>query len=167
MIVYDNRFNANEWYIIAALCIGILCVWLFPKRFSRQTAFVFFMCGVYSGFFFDHSLSVEPVSFYDVNDVSKFQIMDFISYWMYGPYSYFFFYVYDKLQLKPSRIPIYILVWSLLSVGNEWLAVKCGVFHYRHGFQLAYSFAIYLFVQSCWIALYYRLKVKLARRITS
>lgn len=160
MIVYDTRFNANEWFIIVSLCIGIACILFFPKRFSRQVATVFLMCGVYSGFFFDHSLSVEPVSFYDVNDVSKFQVMDFISYWMYGPVSYFFFYIYDRLQPKPALIPLYILIWSLIAVGAEWLAVVCGVFHYRHGYQLAYSFPIYLLVQSCWIALYHGFKRK-------
>lgn len=158
MIIYDTRFNANEWFIIVSLCIGLACIVLFPKRFPRQVLAVFFMCGVYSAFFFDHSLSVEPVSFYDVNDVSKFQLMDFLSYFMYGSFSYFFFYIYDLLQPKPSHTPAYILAWTLVSVGIEWVAVMFGVFHYRHGYQIAYSFPIYLIVQSCWIALYHRLK---------
>lgn len=158
--MYDNRFNANEWFIIVALCVGLALTVLVPKRFSKQTTTVFFMCGVYSGFIFDHSLSVEPISFYDVNDVSKFQVMDFISYWMYGAVSYFFFYIYDRLQPKPSYIPLYILTWSLISLGTEWAAVLCGVFHYSHGYKLAYSFPIYLFVQSGWLALYYGFKRK-------
>lgn len=160
MITYDHRFNLNEWFIIAGLCIGVACIVLFPKRFRWQPAIVFFMCGVYSGFLFDHSLSVEPVSFYDVNDVSKFEVMDFISYWMYGPVSYFFFYVYDRIQPKPAFNPLYILAWSVFSVSAEGLAVVCGVFHYNHGYKLAYSFPIYLLVQSCWIALYLRFKRK-------
>lgn len=158
MIIYDTSFNANEWFIIVSLCIGFACMVLFPKRFSRQVFAVFFMCGVYSGFFFDHSLSVEPISFYDVNDVSKFQVMDFFSYFMYGPFSYFFFYIYDLLQPRSPLIPVYILTWALTSVGVEWLAKTLGVFHYLHGYQLAYSFPIYLLVQSCWIALYHGLK---------
>ncbi|KPV44106.1 hypothetical protein AN477_08500 [Alicyclobacillus ferrooxydans] len=158
MIIYDTHFNANEWFIMISLCFGFVCVAFFPKRFPRQVAAVFLMCGVYSGFFFDHSLSVEPISFYDVNDISKFQLMDFLSYFMYAPFSYFFFYAYDRLQLKPSYIPLYILVWSLASVGIEWLAVLFGVFHYQHGYQLAYSLPIYLLVQSCWVALYHGLK---------
>ncbi|GMA60468.1 hypothetical protein GCM10025859_09080 [Alicyclobacillus fastidiosus] len=160
MIIYDNHFNANEWFIIVSLCIGIACMVLSPKRFSRQTVAVFSMCGVYSGFFFDHSLSVEPVSFYDVNDVSEYQFMDLLSYLMYAPFSYFFFYIYDWLKLRPSRIPIYILVWSLASIGVEWIAVILGVFHYQHGYKLAYSFPIYLLVQSCWLALYHVFKRK-------
>ena len=160
MIVYDTRFNANEWFVIVGLCVGVVLTVVFPRRFSRQVAAVFFMCGVYSGFFFDHSLSVEPVSFYDVNDVSKFQMMDFISYWMYGAVSYFFFYIYDRLQLKASYIPLYILVWSLACMGAEWIAVLCGVYHYSHGYKFIYCFPIYLLVQSAWMALYYTFKRK-------
>lgn len=120
--------------------MGISIVILLPKRFPRKNAIVYFMSGVFSGFFFDHSLSVEPVSFYDVNDVSKYEFMDFLSYWTYGPMSYLFCYIYDWLQIKPSRIPIYLLIWSLIAVGFEWLAVAAGVFHYQQGYKLSYSF---------------------------
>ncbi|TJY42616.1 hypothetical protein E5161_07115 [Cohnella pontilimi] len=156
MIVYDNRFNTNEWFIIGGLCVGMALVIFLPKRFPTKNTIVYFMCGVYSGFFFDHSLSVEPVSYYDVNDKSAFQFMDFLSYLSYGPMSYLFFYIYDRIRPKPSHIPLYILIWSLTAVGLEWLAVRTGVFHYLHGYKLAYSFPIYLIVQSCWIAFFHR-----------
>lgn len=154
MIVYDNRFNGNEWFIIAGLIVGISIMYFLPKRFPKKISIVFFMCGVFSGFFFDHSLSVEPVDYYDVNDKSTYQIMDFLSYVSYGPISYFFFYFYDRL--KPSSSLLYILIWSFISVGLEWCAEKVGVFHYKHGYQLYYSFPIYLLVNSCWTLLYYR-----------
>ncbi|RAP75610.1 hypothetical protein DL346_18690 [Paenibacillus montanisoli] len=148
--------------MIAGLCIGIALVIFLPKRFQRKHTFVYFMCGVYSGFFFDHSLSVQPVSFYDVNDRSSYQLIDFVSYISYGPISYLFFYTYDRLRPKPSQIAIFILIWSLVSTGLEWLAVCANVFHYRFGYKLAYSFPIYLIVQSCWIFLYHRLESRRA-----
>lgn len=154
MIVYDNHFNSNEWFILVGLCVGIITVLCLPKRFPKKTAIVFFTCGIYSGFFFDHSLSVQPVSFYDVNDNSSYQLIDFLSYLSYGPISYLFFYLYDRL--RPGSTPIYILSWSLFSLGMEGLAVYFGVFHYRHGYKLFYLFPIYLLVQSCWIAFYHR-----------
>lgn len=154
MIIYDNHFNSNEWFIIVGLLIGIITLIIIPKRFPIKTAIVFFMCGFFTGFFFDHSLSVEPVSYYDVNDKSSYQIMDFLSYITYGPVSYLFFHIYDRL--RPVSIPIYILIGSLISTGLEWGAVHAGIFHYRHGYNLYFSFPIYLLVQSCWLALYYR-----------
>ncbi|WP_308638550.1 hypothetical protein [Paenibacillus silvisoli] len=158
MTVYDNRFDANEWFIVGGLVIGLVWTIFLPKRFSRKHLFIYFMCGVYSGFFFDHSLGVLPVNFYDVNDRSSYQVMDFLSYLSYGTVSYLYFYTYDYLRLKPSRIPVFILVWSLISTGLEWLALLADVFHYQHGYKLAYSFPIYLIVQSCWIFLYHRLE---------
>lgn len=155
MIVYDNHFNGNEWFIIIGLCLGIITLIILPKRFPRKVAILFIICGVYSGFFFDHSLSVEPVSFYDVNDKSSYQIFDFLSYLTYGPCSYLFFYLFDFF--RPSKaIPIYILIWSFVSTGLEWCAHHFGVYHYRHGYNLYYSFIIYLIVQSCWLVLYFR-----------
>ncbi|MDQ0198233.1 hypothetical protein J2S10_001374 [Neobacillus ginsengisoli] len=154
MNVYDNHFNSNEWFIVVGLCIGTITLFFLPKRFPRKTSIVFFTCGVFSGFFFDHSLSVEPVNFYDVNDNSSYQFIDFLSYVTYGPLSYLFFYFFDRL--RPVSIPIYILIWSLISLGMEWSATYFGVFHYRHGYKLFYSLPIYLIVQSCWIVLYHR-----------
>lgn len=156
MIVYDNHFNLNEWFIIIGLCIGITTVIILPKRFPKKTAIVFFVCGIYTGFFFDHSVSVQPVSFYDVNDNSSYQFMDFLSYLSFGPLSYLFFYIFDKL--RPKSKPLYILIWSLISLGIEWLATHAGVYHYRHGYKLYYSFPIYLIVQSCWLVLYDRFR---------
>jgi len=155
MIVYDTHFNSNEWFIITSLSIGIITLIFIPKRFPRKTAILFFMCGVFTGFFFDHSLSVEPVSFYDVNDKSTYQFIDFLSYISYGPLSYLFFHIYDRFQ--PRSKPLYILIWALISLGGEWCATRAGVFHYRHGYNLYFSFPIYLLVQSIWIGFYYRI----------
>lgn len=155
MIVYDNRFNANEWFVITAVLVGLAVVALLPKRFPRKASLVFYMCGVYSGFFFDHSLSVEPKSFYDVNDTSMFQVMDFISYWMYGPVSYLFFYVLDVLRLPIRFLPLYVFAWTLADLVLETFATHAGVFHYRHGYGIAFSMPVYLLTHSAWLVLYF------------
>lgn len=154
MIIYDNHFNTNEWLIVAGLCFELIILILLPKRFPRKISIAFFMCGVFTGFFFDHSLSVEPVNFYDVNDNSSFEVMDFLSYWTYGLVSYLFFYIYD--WLRNISIPFYILLWSVASTGIELFSSYTGIFHYRDGYSPNYSFVIYLLVQSLWIAFYYR-----------
>lgn len=151
--VYDNHFNLNEWAILIGLLIGMITILLLPKRFPRKTSIVFFMCGVYTGFFFDHSLSVEPVGFYDVNDKSTYQLMDFISYLTFGPNSYLFFYLYDRF--RSISVPFYILVWAIIDLGFEWIDRKVGIYHYLHGFTEYYSFPIYLFVNTIWIWFYY------------
>lgn len=155
-VVYDNRFNTNEWTVILTLCVGVLTVFLLPKRFPKKIAIIYFMCGVFFGFFFDHTLSVLPVSFYDVNDTSRFQVMDFLSYVMYGPYSYMFFYLYDRWSIKPRFSVAWIAMWTFLSTGFERLNVALGVFHYTgHGYNIFYSFVIYFLVGSIWVGFYY------------
>ncbi|REE68077.1 hypothetical protein A8990_1386 [Paenibacillus taihuensis] len=155
MNIYDNRFNANEWFILIGLAVGISAFILIPKRFSPKHNLVYMICGIYSGFFFDHSLSVEPVNYYDVNDTSNYQFIDFLSYCSYGPISYLFFYSYVYWKVKRSYIPLFILGWALFSEGMEWVAVQMGVFHYREGYNLYYSFPIYLMVNSCWILFFH------------
>jgi hypothetical protein len=155
MIVYDHHFNANEWFILIGLVIGLIIIRLLPKRFPQKISILFFLCGVYSGFFFDHSLSVQPISYYDVNDRSAYQFFDFLSYITFGPVSYMYFYFYDRL--KPASPPLYILIWAFIYLAIEALADFFGVYHYRHGYKIYYSFIIYLFVNSVWIGFYKRL----------
>jgi hypothetical protein len=151
---YDHQFNGNEWFIIISIIVGTLLVFLLPKRFTKKTTYVFLLVGVFNGFFFDHIFSVLPVSYYDINDNSSFQFMDFLSHIMYAPYSYFFFYLYDFFKIKPHFSLLYILVWSFISVGIEGLCVYVGIFHYQHGYKIYYSFVIYLLVHSIWIIFY-------------
>lgn len=159
MTTYDNQFNSNEWFVIAGLCIGYSLLFLLPRRFSLKVTAVFIVCGIYSGFFYDHSLSVEPVNFYDVNDGSLYQIMDFISYVQFGSWSYLFFYIWDWLQFKYRLAPLYIFLWGSVSLGMEKIAVLCHVYHYRNGYSLSYSLPIYFLTLSIWIGLYYYTKV--------
>jgi hypothetical protein len=154
--VYDNHFNTNEWAILIGLLVSVFIVVVLPKRFSKKIAIVFFVCGIFTGFVFDHSISVQPVSFYDVNDNSSYQFFDFLSYLIFGPNSYLFFYIYDRF--KPRSKAIYILLWSLVDVGLEYCAQLVGIYHYNYGYNIFYSFPIYLIVCSCWIGFYYGLR---------
>lgn len=157
-IRYDHHFNLNEWFIIIALIVGVFIVYFLPKRFATKTTVVYLMCGIFFGFLFDHTLSVFPVSYYVINDSSTFELMDFLSHVMYGPYSYLFFYLYDYYNIKPHASPLYILVWTFVGVGIERLSVAIGIFHYQHGYTIYYSFVIYLLVYSIWLFLYKLIK---------
>ncbi|GEO25900.1 hypothetical protein AAC03nite_16850 [Alicyclobacillus acidoterrestris] len=158
LTVYDAQLNTNEWAVLLAVCLGSVVVYFLPRRFSWKLSTLFFMCGVTFGFLFDHVLSVIPISFYDVNDRSEFEFIDFLSYLMYGPVSYLFFYLYDFLHIRAKFSPIYILCWALLSTSMEWVAKRFGIYHYNHGYSINVSFVIYLMVQSVWVWLFYLLR---------
>lgn len=157
-IVYDSHFNANEWFVILGLCIGLCMMFILPSRFPRKLFILYFMIGVTFGALSDHNIGTVPISFYDTSDTSAFDIADIPAILMYGPYSYLFFYLYEFLKVKNSFIPVYILSWALISTGIEWVAVRLGVFYYHHGYWLGISFVIYLLVHSVWVVFFHLIK---------
>ncbi|GGE52667.1 hypothetical protein GCM10011391_34390 [Pullulanibacillus camelliae] len=155
VIHYDRGFNANEWAIIISIIVGILVVLILPKRFTKKKSAIYLLCGVFFGFCFDHTLSVLPVNYYDLNDSSQFEVTDFLSQVMYAAFGYLFFYLYDYLKLRLRFALVYILIWTFISIGIEKLYSLLGVFHYQHGYNIFYSFDIYLLVQSIFVVIYY------------
>ncbi len=145
VIVYDQKFNINEWSIILAFIVGIILVWKLPKRFPLKEALVYFTYFIFIGIIFDHTLSIEPFDYYDVNDLSSYQLIDFLSYLSFGAFGYIYIYVYDFFQIKDRYNTIYILSWTLISLVVEYIAqTYLGIYHYKNGYEIYYSFPIYL-----------------------
>lgn len=155
MKTYDHAFNVNEWFVIISIIILNLAIWVVPKIFTKLEAISYYIFGIYIGLFYDHTISIKPWDFYDVNDTSAYQFIDFLSYIMYGPYGYFFLYLYKKWNIKGFKVIFYILVWSSFSMLMEWISLKAGLFHYDKGFEMYWSFPIYLLSQSMMIIFYH------------
>lgn len=158
IIVYDNRFNANEWFVCILFIAGFAAVLLFPKRYSLKESLLYLLFGMFWAKFFDHTISIKPFDFYDVNDASSYQIMDFVSYLMFAPFAYLFVYLHDILRVKRRLLPIYVAAWSSISVGMEYFACKIGVYHYKNGYNLLYSLPLYFFTQSTLLWLVHRVR---------
>ena len=155
MKVYDTAFNENEWFVIISMIVTNLAIWLAPKLFSKLESVGYYIFGIYIGLFYDHTLSIKPWDYYDVNDNSSYQFIDFMSYIMYGPYGYFFLYFYVKWNIKKLRIIPYILIWSAFSMLMEWIGLKVGLFHFDKGYKMYWSFPIYLLSQTMIIFFYH------------
>jgi len=155
MKVYDHGFNENEWFVIASILVMNLAIWFVPRIFSKLEAIGYYIFGIYIGLFYDHTISIKPWDYYDVNDSSSYQFFDFLSYIMYGPYGYFFLHFYVKWNIRDLRTIPYILVWSSFSVLMEWIGVKVGLFHYDKGYRMYWSFPIYLLSQTMMIFFYH------------
>jgi hypothetical protein len=153
-IVYDNHFNGNEWFVIGVTVICSAAIWLFPRRFSPTQTTFNLLIGIVFGLIFDHTIAVPPFDLYDVGDQSYYQLFDMFTYVMYAPFGYWFIYWYERLRIYGILTIAYILVWTGLSIGMEWLSVKVGVFHYKDGYRLFYSIPIYLILQSVHLGLY-------------
>ena len=159
MKVYEHAFNENELFVLCSILVMNLAIWFAPKIFTKLEAIGYYIFGIYIGLFYDHTISIKPWDFYDVNDNSSYQFIDFLSYIMYGPYSYFFVYFFVKLKIKGLRTILYILIWSSLSLLLEWVGLKVGLFHFDKGYRMYWSFPIYLLSQSMMI-IYYHLVLR-------
>ncbi|MGO4886264.1 hypothetical protein ACJ2A9_00770 [Anaerobacillus sp. MEB173] len=162
-VIYDRSFNANEWFVIINIVVLVFLIWITPKIFTILEGTAHFLIGVAIGLFFDHTISVKPWDFYDVNDDSSYQLLDFLSYIMYGPYSYFFIYGYEKFNIKGySHIP-YVFFWGGFAVLMEWIGIKVGLFHYDKGFNMYWSFPIYILTLTIQIIFYHVIKKEMAK----
>ncbi|MUK87962.1 hypothetical protein GMD78_06065 [Ornithinibacillus sp. L9] len=159
-VIYDTTFNWNEWFIILTLLTMSVMIWVMPKIFSVTEGIAFFVFGVFAGMLFDHTISVEPWDLYDVNDDSSYQVMDFLSYVMYGPFSYFFAYIYKRLHIQGFFHIGFILVWSLFAFLLEWIAVKIGLFHFDKGYPMYWSIPIYMTTQSLLVIYYHVIRIQ-------
>nr|WP_263327327.1 hypothetical protein [Neobacillus sp. Marseille-Q6967] len=156
--VYENSFDMNEWFVIISLLSLTILIWFLPKIFSLLEGTAYFLYGVFVVTFFDHTTSVPSWDLYDVNDDSKYNLMDFITYVMNGPYSYFFMYLYVKWNIRGLKNLFYIIIWSMFSVLIEWVGVKIGLYHYDKGYKMYWSFPIYMLVQTILIMYHHRIK---------
>ncbi len=156
--VYERSFDWNEWFVIIVLISLHALMIITPKIFSKTEGIAHYLYGITIVYFFDHTLSTRPWDFYDVNDNSNFQILDFLYYIMNGPFSYYFIYLYQKLKIDGFRTILYLLLWSSLAVLTEWVGSKIGLFHYDKGYNMHWSFPIYMTVQIIQIIFYQKIR---------
>ena len=153
-IIYDRSFNANEWFVIGMMVIGGIAIILLPKMMSPAETTFNMLIGVSFGLMFDHTIGVPPFDFYDVGDQAQYNLFDIVSYAMYIPASYFFIYFYLRFKIQNYKTIFYIILWTALGILLEWIGVKMGVFHYKHGYRIMYSIPIYLALESLHLGLY-------------
>jgi hypothetical protein len=157
-IVYEKTFDVNEWFVIISLITLSVLIWLTPKILSLLEGIAHFVYSIFMGMFYDHTISVKPWDYYDVNDSSAYQFIDFLSYVMYGPYSYFFIYLYVRLKIKGFIHIAYIIGWASLALFTEWIGTEIGLFHYDKGYKMYWSFPIYLLTITLHLAYYHFIK---------
>lgn len=159
MRVYENAFDANEWFILLLLAAGYTAVWFLRRGLPVKQGLFCLLFGIFMGLFLDHLIAIEPIDFYDVNDKSDYEFMDFLTYIMYGPPGFLFAYWHNRFSLSPRFDPLYCLGWTALSIGLEWAGMQAGVYHYLSGYQIYYSPLIYLFFTYIYLLVLYTLGI--------
>jgi hypothetical protein len=141
-----EKFDENEWLIIATLVGGIFLYKLLPKRFPTSMTLLIVLFSSFYARTLDHILASPLMDFYDVMDSPAYELFGVFSYFMYSPFAYLFIYLYDKFNIQGMKTALYVFGFSVVGIGYEWIAVKLGVFTYKE-WEFAYSFTVYLFVQ--------------------
>lgn len=148
------EFSKNEWFVILSLIASYSVFFLPRRKFSLSIIILILVFSATIARISDHLLAGPPLDLYDLMDSSRFEMFDIFSYLLYGPFAYIYLYLYEKFKIKHIYTFLYIVAFSIFSVGYEWITVVFGVFTFKE-WKSIYSFPVYLFVTSLTI-LYYR-----------
>ncbi|QHE51043.1 hypothetical protein [Pontibacillus sp. HMF3514] len=160
ILLVEEKFDTNDIYILCFILISYLGLFLLPKLFNKKLdTCLIILYGILSATILDSSIGAHIYDFYDIMDGKHYTIMDAVVYLLYGPFGYFFIYGYKKLHIKGLYTVIYIVAWSLFSLGVDKVNVLMGVFTFKNGYQFFFSFPIYLYVQA-FLLLFYKFIIK-------
>lgn len=161
---WDERaFDLNDYVLLSLIVIGFGLVYKMPKRFPQSvTLLILLFCSTVACAL-DNSMGGMAIDLYDIMDGPKYTIMDFVLYFFYPPLGYFFVYYYDRWKVKGIWTVFYITGCSLLAIALEWICVKAGIFHYKKGYFLNYSFCIYVVTQTITVFFYRYITDKLGK----
>jgi hypothetical protein len=149
-----GRFDSNEIFVILSILITYFIFYLIPRRLDREIVFLLFVWGIAVANLMDFTIGGGMFDYYDIMDSPRYEPFDFISLFMYAPFSFFFIYLYEHWKIKGLAIGIYIVAWSIFSLGFEWLLLFFKVITYKNGYIMWVSFIIYLLAQSMTILFY-------------
>ncbi|OLS33688.1 hypothetical protein [Bacillus sp. MRMR6] len=153
MILWET-FDKNEIYILVSLVVAYGAFFFLPKRLPREITIMFLVWGFASSTLFDFTIGGGLLDFYKVNDSNKYELSDLLTYFLFAPISYFFIYFYERFKINKNRFIFYILGWALVGLGMEVVSRWMGLTHYQKGYDIEYSFVVFLVVQTT-TALYY------------
>jgi hypothetical protein len=157
-LFWPERFDANEWFVLAVIVVSYPIVWMLPRRFPTIVSLAILSLGVGVGFLADSLFAAPPADLFDVNDRKEYEIFDLLVYFQYPPFSYIYLYLYDRLRIKGLSVIGYVLLWSVAAYLIEAWASYLNVFHFTKGWSLHYSFVFYVFTQFALLPLFYVMK---------
>ncbi|XEC94748.1 hypothetical protein AB6A23_26260 [Paenibacillus tarimensis] len=153
MILWE-RFDQNEWFVLAMLVLSYAAVIALPKRLPRSILILGLIWGFASSTLLDFTIGGGLMDFYRVNDSNRYELTDLFVYLIFASFGYLFVYFYEWFQIDRRTFVFYVLVWSALGMGVEWIAEWTGMTVYQHGYKFEYNFVVFLVVQTI-TGLYY------------
>lgn len=144
-----KEFDQNEWLIIVCFVFLIILLYKLPKRFPTPVTVLILLFTLAVSRVVDHTIAGPDINFYDIMDSGKFEFFDIFCYITYAPFGYLFIYVYDKYQLRGTKLFLYIITCSIASIAFEYFTASSYISFFKyHNWKPIYSLPIYLVVQS-------------------
>ncbi|MBT2724358.1 hypothetical protein [Bacillus sp. ISL-46] len=155
MILWDT-FDKNEISLLIMNGAAYLAIWLLPNKLPRDIALVSLVWGFSIGILFDFTLGGGLMDFYRENDSNHYDLFDLVYYFLFAPFGYAFIYFYEFLKISRKTFIWYVITWSFIGIGAQWVFTWLDIIILQKGYKLAYSLPVFLIIQTT-TGLYYNL----------
>ncbi|HEY0827344.1 MAG TPA: hypothetical protein VGE40_04570 [Bacilli bacterium] len=151
-----QKFDFNEWFILAAMIVVCIYIPLLQKRFPIPIIIIIMMALFSLALEKAADLIFEypPYNFYYLNDKIEYELFDLFVCFLYPASGYIFIYFYSKWNIRGLFVFLYALSWSVIAIGCEWISILARIFIYRD-WNLLYSYPIYLISLYLYIVFYH------------
>lgn len=144
-------FGGNELILLLMIVLAYLVYFLLirrPDRLAKQITVLSLLWGMAIGILYDFTIGGGRTDFYKVNDLNNYEVTDVLYYLLFAPFGYFFFYLYEKLNISKKTFIIYVLAWALLGVFIQWVLTARDIIFLQKEYKLMHSFPIFLLTQT-------------------
>lgn len=157
MILWE-RFDSNEWFVMTMLVLSYGAMWLMQSRLPRSVALAAWAWGFASSTLVDFSIGGGLYDYYRINDTNRYELTDLLVYFMFAPFGYFFIYFYEVLKITRRTVVLYILGWTAVGVGIQWVAEQMRTTQYQQGYRMEFNVVVFLAVQTITALVYMYVK---------
>lgn len=139
------KFDANEWFVLGSICLFLIAFFKLPRRFPPAVTVLILLFNGVLAKTTDFTLAASyPFDFYNYSDTPKLDLFDQLLQYVLIPLAgYLTLYTYDYWNKKGLNPILFVPLAIILSVGYEYLSIKCHVFTYK-GWNLFYSAIAYM-----------------------
>jgi len=143
-----ESFDKNEISLLIILVVAYMAYFLFHRRVNPQIRKLGLLWGITIGILFDFTIGGGLLDYYRINDSNHYEVADVFYYLDFGPFGFFFFYFYETFHIHKKTFIYYTVAWAIIGVAAQWLFTWLDIITLQKGYHLAYSFPIFLVVQT-------------------
>lgn len=157
VLILPQNFDMNEWFLVISLIVMYTIFILLPQRLPKTITMLIYMFSFALEKASDLILEYPPYVLYYLDDITGFELSDFLTCFLYPVFGYLLLYFYEKWNVRGIFTFFYLMSWSVFAILFEWIMMKVRIFNYT-GWNLFYSFTVYLIVVGLYVVFYHFVK---------